>query len=407
MNPNIRFLIAAIVFGMVFQPAFVRAQGALTPPGAPVPAMKTLDQIEARTPIGYAGYSITTPGSYYLTANLVTANSGDVIIIHTNGVTLDLNGFTLFSTATSAAGAAIEIAAPYSDITILNGHIISGVTNNGSGGYGGPGFGYGILAQGVTRNFHVTGVTVSGCLADGINLGAAPGASTLVESCTVQNVGGLGIVANTVTHSAALSCGNSAIVANTVSDSTGQCSGSTGDGIHAQLGANNSTGLCNGGDGLGLSSGAAINCRGQSVSGNGIYIAQGSANGCVGSSSSGNGILINSGTVNTCSGLSESEAGINAGTSDTGISPTGGIVNNSYGSSQNGDGIDSNTLVNGSLGISNGNGYGIYCYSSTINSIGYAYSNGIAVETYICIASWGFDALGYGSIAANNKYNVP
>jgi hypothetical protein len=41
------------------------AQGSLTPPpGAPAPTMKTLDQIEARTPISSAPFTISAPGSY-------------------------------------------------------------------------------------------------------------------------------------------------------------------------------------------------------------------------------------------------------------------------------------------------------------------------------------------------------
>ena len=70
--------------------------------------------------------------------------SGNAITIAANGVTLDLNGFTISSTAASAAGMAILLNSGLSDITIVNGHIRSGVTNNGSGVYSGSGFGYGI-----------------------------------------------------------------------------------------------------------------------------------------------------------------------------------------------------------------------------------------------------------------------
>lgn len=69
------------------------AQGSLTPPGAPSSVMKTLDQIQPRTPISSVPYTITEPGSYYLTGNLTSTNHG--IIIQANNVTLDLMGFTL------------------------------------------------------------------------------------------------------------------------------------------------------------------------------------------------------------------------------------------------------------------------------------------------------------------------
>lgn len=69
------------------------AQGSLTPPGAPAPSMKTLDQVEPRTPISSLPYTITNSGSYYVTANLTSTNHG--VIITANDVTLDLMGFTL------------------------------------------------------------------------------------------------------------------------------------------------------------------------------------------------------------------------------------------------------------------------------------------------------------------------
>jgi len=56
------------------------SQGPLTPPGAPTPSMKSLDQIEARTAISSAPFYITSSGSYYLTQNLTVA-SGNAITI--------------------------------------------------------------------------------------------------------------------------------------------------------------------------------------------------------------------------------------------------------------------------------------------------------------------------------------
>src|ERR1700674_2893120 len=96
----------ALVSAFGLQPSAF-PQGSLTPPGAPAPAMKTLGQIEPRTPISFAPFIITQPGSYYLTTNL-TVPSGDAIDIATNRVTLDLNGFTIPSTANPAGGYAIQ-----------------------------------------------------------------------------------------------------------------------------------------------------------------------------------------------------------------------------------------------------------------------------------------------------------
>lgn len=75
-------LVALLAHNLQFSSAF--AQGSLTPPGAPGPTMLTLSQIEPRTPISSAPFTITAPGSYYLTANLsVTTNNGVTISVTT------------------------------------------------------------------------------------------------------------------------------------------------------------------------------------------------------------------------------------------------------------------------------------------------------------------------------------
>ena len=158
--------------------------------------MKSLDQVYAkldpRTAITNAatGYTVNVPGSYYLTTNL-TVSSGNGITIAANGVTLDLNGFTLSSPAASATGYGILLNGTLSDITIVNGHIRGGVTNNGSGVYGGSGFGYGIYySGGLPANVVVSKVSVAGVLNTGIYLGSEN--STVVEACMVTTAGGSG-----------------------------------------------------------------------------------------------------------------------------------------------------------------------------------------------------------------------
>lgn len=242
-------------------------QGALTPPGPPAPTMKSLGQIEPRIPISSAPFTITQPGSYYLTTNL-TATVSNAIVIAASGVTLDLGGWTIASTAPNAGsgGSAILLNSGVSDVTVCNGHIVSGVTNNGSGVYSGSGFANGITASGVsTVNVLVSRVSVSGCLFYGIYLGN--GTSTVVESCTLRTIGAYGIVAATVKESSALDCGVFAIGGDVVSDCEGQSSGA-GHAIFATT---------------------ALNCYGSGVSGDGID-AEWIASGCVGFSTSGSGV---------------------------------------------------------------------------------------------------------------------
>ncbi len=111
-------------------------QGSLTPPGAPAPTMKTLDELdssivgvsnavstiqdEARTPISSAGYTISSPGSYYLTADLMPAGGGFGIRINVSDVTLDLNGFSIFGGLSTGSGISMN---DRDNVVIKNGTI--------------------------------------------------------------------------------------------------------------------------------------------------------------------------------------------------------------------------------------------------------------------------------------------
>jgi hypothetical protein len=100
--------------------------GALAPPGPPAPTMKTLNEVEARIPIGplttpgdaTAVHVISQPGSYYLTGSVVGAAGLSGIRITASDVTLDLNGYSLVG-----AGGVSGVTMPQfqSNITISNG----------------------------------------------------------------------------------------------------------------------------------------------------------------------------------------------------------------------------------------------------------------------------------------------
>jgi Right handed beta helix region len=93
-------------------------QGPLTPPGAPAPTMKTLQQVEPRTHITSLPYVITASGSYYLAANLNGGGATVGLFVQASGVTIDLQGFSILNcTVGITAGAGVK------NVTVKNGHV--------------------------------------------------------------------------------------------------------------------------------------------------------------------------------------------------------------------------------------------------------------------------------------------
>src|SRR4051794_28495446 len=109
MNTAHRFLFV-LLLSLVARAA--SPQGSLTPPGAPAPTMKTLDQLEPRVPVSATTtpgdatsvFKITQPGSYYLTGNITGASGKHGTFIAAGNVTLDLMGFELVGVAGSLDG---------------------------------------------------------------------------------------------------------------------------------------------------------------------------------------------------------------------------------------------------------------------------------------------------------------
>jgi hypothetical protein len=310
-KPKLVALALPLAFGLQ---SLAFAQGSLTPPGPPGATMKSLDQVEPRTPISSVPFTISQPGSYYLTAN-VTVDSGDAISIAANNVTLDLNGFTISSTAANAVGSAVVfVSSSPTDVQILNGFIKGGVTNN-AGVYSGTGFAYGITAEGnAPANVRVTGVSVSGCLYGGILLGTVD--SSIVESCTVRVVGSYGISARTVSRCIADQCGTTAISA----ISADNCYGSAISGY-------------------GVYSFNAQNCYGSGLNGTGVY-AVGIAQNCYGSASSGT-VGVSALIAQNCYGVGGTYGLVGAevaigcyGHTDAGIALVAYVANSCAGSTQ-------------------------------------------------------------------------
>ena len=94
-------------------------QGPLAPASGPTETMKSLDQIEPRTPISELPFAITEPGSYFVTGNLTSTEYG--IIVAASGVTIDLGGHTL-----SGSGNDAGIVADTNNMVVVQNGVIEG-----------------------------------------------------------------------------------------------------------------------------------------------------------------------------------------------------------------------------------------------------------------------------------------
>jgi hypothetical protein len=148
------------------------------PPGPVAGTMKTLDEVEPRTPLFQADVpiTITEPGSYYLTENLVNlaAESMSVVRIDADNVSLDLNGFTIDANETSLAifTRGVSVAFGRQHATIRNGHIRRARR--------------GVDADGAS-NIRIESLQI-GPAASGVGIG--PGDSCVVSDCLITGGGG-------------------------------------------------------------------------------------------------------------------------------------------------------------------------------------------------------------------------
>jgi parallel beta-helix repeat protein len=134
--------------------------------------MKTLDQVEPRTPIDSLYFHISESGSYYLTQSMTTSTDG--IRISASDVCLDLMGFTISGDrGTGDYGIQIEgsAASPVRRVTIRN-----GVIRN---------FDYGVLAE-HAKDCRIQRIVSSGNLHSGITLNGGSGGfcdNFVIEHC--------------------------------------------------------------------------------------------------------------------------------------------------------------------------------------------------------------------------------
>jgi len=159
---------------------------------------------DPRTPISSLPFTITTQGSYHLTANLTATGSGLGITISADNVTLDLNGFALVGGG-SGQVAGINVSGTHKNIQIRNG-TVRGWTNGGVNASNATNS----VIQGLrvsnnsasTAFFNVaalsvgSGSTVKDCfVAQNPNChGIAAGNASFVSSCVVSaNTSGAGI----------------------------------------------------------------------------------------------------------------------------------------------------------------------------------------------------------------------
>jgi hypothetical protein len=341
--------------------ASLLAQGSLTPPGVPAPTMKTLDQIEPRTPISSAPYTISAAGSYYLTGNL-TVSSGDAIIIAADNVSFDLNGFTILSTYANGDGSGHGVnvtggtsAAPRRNIEIRDGFIKSGVTFSPPNNYSvnNSGFHNGINAPS-SFNVRVRGISISGCRDNAISLDQ----NSTIECCTARVGLFGGFFATVIRDSVAAQYGATAINGFTVENCRGDCTGSN-PGVLGSSSVVNSYGASR--LGTALSGGVVSGCIGLGQSGRGI--SGDSVNNSYGTSSTG--IGVDAKAITGTYGLSTSNFGINADTVQSCYGVSGSspgiktrMASNSYASSGSGIGLDADSTLN-CYGTSSTGQYGL------------------------------------------------
>lgn len=123
------------IIGIIVSMGWFSMAGPLEPPSAPASTMKTLTEVEPRTPVEWLDgdsnsmYVIDQPGSYYLTGTIYANPIKPVCIaVNASGVVLDLNGFAIEGLEGTLARTAIQVNGDdRRSVWIKNGSILNWV----------------------------------------------------------------------------------------------------------------------------------------------------------------------------------------------------------------------------------------------------------------------------------------
>jgi parallel beta-helix repeat protein len=287
-NEKVRVITGVLALAVMVIFSLFAIAGNLEPSGPPGPTMKTLQEVEPRTPIDSLPFTIDFSGSYYVTGDLLGSPVDDGITINADNVTLDLRGFTLTGVLEVQPNDGIVVNGVHENITIHNGVLRNWVTaidansatnsqvrnvrvqaNAGDGIYIGDG---GSVVQCSAQDNAGRGIitddgcTITGCTANNNqNIGIYAGYGSTVTACTSSfNTGGF-------------SDGIFALSGSTVTGCTVRNNGNYGIQAYGGCTITGCSASKNGDDGINGTGGATVTgCTAYANSGNGITVGYGS-----------------------------------------------------------------------------------------------------------------------------------
>ncbi len=167
----------SIVFCLAMTPQTAVAAPALLGPPRPQ-GQAVCGASDSRTPISALPFTVDQPGSYYLTASLKGSPGQDGILIASDNVTLDLNGFCLDGGSGSLRGISFDAGDFRQNISVFGGSVV----NWGEDGIGGASF---VATYSTFRDLRLLGNGSEGLFA---------GVGCIVQDCISKGNGGQGII---------------------------------------------------------------------------------------------------------------------------------------------------------------------------------------------------------------------